>query len=195
MAVDVATQSVNSSLKSEAQSSGHLTALLHELQLGEQLNESVHQARRADFSLMLAMLSNDVREQSQFILPKHKETEQQLDDAALRKQFDLPKPAPLAIKNLQEINAYNQGNNVAENDVATIRLTNSLSPKPLAFRDNAKHIAREVMSNTSLVCQAKHAHEQADAVLNKRLAMNVEGWLKNIQTSLVKSRLVPNISA
>ena len=31
--------------------------LLHELQLGEQLNESVVQTRRADFSLMLAMLA------------------------------------------------------------------------------------------------------------------------------------------
>ena len=44
--------------------------LLHELQLGEQLNDSVVQARRADFSLMLAMLAEDVREQSQFVLPK-----------------------------------------------------------------------------------------------------------------------------
>ena len=47
--------------------------LLHELQLGEQLNESVEQTRRADFSLMLAMLAEDVREQSQFLLPKTQE--------------------------------------------------------------------------------------------------------------------------
>jgi len=195
LAIDVATQSLNTSLKSEGQSSGNLTALLHELQLGEQLNESVHQARRADFSLMLAMLSNDVREQSQFILPQHKEAEQQLDDMVLRKQLDLPEPAPLAIKDLKEINAYNQGKSIAENDVATIHLSNCLVPKPLAFRNDVKHVAQEVMSNTTLVCQAKHAQEKTDAVLNKRLAMNVEGWLKNIQTSLVKSRLVPNVSA
>lgn len=195
MAVDVATQSLNSPLKSEEQSSGNLTALLHELQLGEQLNESVHQARRADFSLMLAMLSHDVREQSQFILPKHKETKRQLDDVTLRKHFDLPESAPLAIKDLKEINTYNQGKSIAENDVATIRLSNSLAPKPLAFRDDVNHVAHQVMSNTTLVCQAKHAEAKADAVLNKRLAMNVEGWLKNIQTSLVKSQLVPNVTA
>jgi hypothetical protein len=128
-------------------------------------------------------------------LPKQKVAEQKLDNSTLRKQFDLPEPAPLAIKNLKEINAYNQGKSIAENDVAAIRLSNSLAPKPLAFRDNVKHVAREIMSNTTLVCQAKHANEKADAVLNKRLTMDVEGWLKNIQTSLVKSQLVPNVSA
>jgi len=65
--------------------------LLHELQLGEQLNESVHQARRADFSLMLAMLCDDVREQSQFILPKSEinSADQAVDNnEVLRQHFE-----------------------------------------------------------------------------------------------------------
>lgn len=171
--------------------------LLHELQLGEQLNESVHQARRADFSLMLAMLCDDVREQSQFVLPKADESSvdqsKQTNDA-LRQHFDLPEQAPLALKNIEQINQYNQGQLIADNDLVSIQLSNALSPKPLAFRNDNHHIARDILSNTSLTCQEKHNHQQSSAVLNKRLNMNVEGWLKTVQTSLVKSSLVDAIA-
>ena len=172
--------------------------LLHELQLGEQLNESVHQARRADFSLMLAMLCDDVREQSQFVLPKSDGNLTDIADQtneALRQHFDLPEQAPLALKNIEQINQYNQGQLIAENDLVSVHLSNALSPKPLTFRDDNRHIASNVLGNTSLTCQEKHNHEQSSAVINKRANMNVEGWLKTVQTSLVKSNLVDVIVA
>ena len=172
--------------------------LLHELQLGEQLNESVHQARRADFSLMLAMLCDDVREQSQFVLPKPDGNLTDIADQtneALRQHFDLPEQAPLALKNIEQINQYNQGQLIAENDLVSVHLSNALSPKPLTFRDDNRHIASNVLGNTSLTCQEKHNHEQSSAVINKRANMNVEGWLKTVQTSLVKSNLVDVIVA
>ena len=172
--------------------------LLHELQLGEQLNESVHQARRADFSLMLAMLCDDVREQSQFVLPKPDGNLTDIADQtneALRQHFDLPEEAPLALKNIEQINQYNQGQLIAENDLVSVHLSNALSPKPLTFRDDNRHIASNVLGNTSLTCQEKHNHEQSSAVINKRANMNVEGWLKTVQTSLVKSNLVDVIVA
>lgn len=172
--------------------------LLHELQLGEQLNESVHQSRRADFSLMLAMLCDDVREQSQFILPKAdvNAVDQSKDNAkALRKHFDLPEQAPLALNNIEQINQYNQSKLLADNDLVSIQLSNALSPKPLTFRDDNKHIASNILGNTSLTCQEKHASKQTTPVLNKRLNMNVESWLKTVQTSLVKSSLVGGIAA
>lgn len=164
--------------------------LLHELQLGEQLNESVHQARRADFSLMLAMLCDDVREQSQFVLPRHELDEKIVTTSLLRKRFDLPEPAPLALQKLEQIQAYNQAQDVVDNNLANIQLTNAINPKPLAFRDDAQFICTDIMGNTTLVCQDKNAKGNASTVLNKPLAVDVDGWLKNIQTSLVKSRLV-----
>ncbi len=191
MAVDVVKQTLNHSLNSEAASSEFSvpTTLLHELQLGEQLNDSVHQARRADFSLMLAMLCDDVREQSQFVLPQQKLTEATLESSTLRKQFDLPEKAPLALKNLEQINQYNQAQHVVDSKLTTIHLSHAMQPKPLAFRDDPQYIESSVMENTTLVCQEKHANKKADVVLNKRLAMNVDGWLKNIQSSLVKASL------
>ncbi|OUR59807.1 hypothetical protein A9Q74_16130 [Colwellia sp. 39_35_sub15_T18] len=197
MTVDVVKQTLNHSVNSEVAASEFSvpTTLLHELQLGEQLNESVHQARRADFSLMLAMLCDDVREQSQFVLPQQELTKTALDSCALRKQFELPEQAPLALKNLEQINQYNQAQYVDESKLTNIHLSNAMQPKPLAFRDDAQYIASSIMENTTLVCQEKHANEKADVVLNKRLAMDVNGWLKNIQTSLVKARVVVDVAA
>lgn len=171
--------------------------LLHELQLGEQLNESVHQARRADFSLMLAMLCDDVREHSQFILPQSEDRsaeQSKQTNEALRKHFDLPEQAPLALKDLEQISQYNQGQLVAEDALASIKLSNALSPKPLTFRDDEKHIETNVLNNTSLTCQEKHLN-QSTPVLNKRVNMHVENWLKTVQTSLVKSTMTEALVA
>jgi hypothetical protein len=171
--------------------------LLHELQLGEQLNESVHQARRADFSLMLAMLCDDVREHSQFILPKadvSSADQSKQTNQALRKHFELPEQAPLALKNIEQISQYNESQLIADNDLVSIQLSNALSPKPLTFRDDNKYIASNILANTSLTCQEKHTNPKSSPVLNTRINMNVESWLKAVQTSLVKSSLVDGVT-
>ena len=170
--------------------------LLHELQLGEQLNECVHQSRRSDFSLMLAMLCDDVREQSQFILPHSSpidgtSTDKEIaNNQILRKHFDLPEKAPLALKNMQQINRYNQGQLVADKDLASLHLANALSPNPIAFRDDKQHIASNILSNTQLICQEKHAQGKENEVLNKPLNMNIDGWLKAVKNSIVESSLI-----
>jgi len=175
--------------------------LLHELQLGEQLNECVHQARRSDFSLMLAMLCDDVREQSQFILPKNSPidgtaTEKaQANDQTLRKYFDLPEKTPIALDNVEQIKQFNQGEIIVNNDLPLLHLINALNPKPLAFRDNSKHISHNILTNTTLICQEKHARKQKNEVVNQTLNMQVENWLKAVQTSIVKAPLVDVVAA
>ncbi len=198
MAVDVVDDTFNKTLNSKAVGS---TPLLHELQLGEQLNECVHQSRRSDFSLMLAMLCDDVREQSQFILPKTSpidgtSTEKdQITNQVLRKHFELPEEAPLALKNIEQINQYNQAQIIVDNDLASLHLLNALMPSPLSFRNDDKHVSSDVLANTTLVCQEKHSLKQETELVNKPLNMHVEGWLKAIQTSLVKSNLIDVIAA
>jgi len=198
LAVDVVDDTFNNALNSKTVES---VPLLHELQLGEQLNECVHQSRRSDFSLMLAMLCDDVREQSQFILPQTSpidgtSTEKdQITNQVLRKHFDLPDEAPLALKNLEQINQYNQAQIIADNDLASLHLSNALTPSPLSFRNDDKHVSSDVLANTTLVCQEKHLLQQETKVVNKPLNMHVEGWLKAIQTSLVKSNLIDSVAA
>jgi hypothetical protein len=189
-----------------------INVLLHELQLGEQLNESVEQTRRADFSLMLAMLAEDVREQSQFLLPKSpEETAVELSNLALRKQFNLPDKAKLALTTPNEVNQFNQAHIIVDNDLANIHLTNAMMPKPLAFRDDNKHIESQVLENTSLFTQLKHkqaaeacqAHLnqlpqnqldttsiETDKPLSQSLNFNAKAWLDGIQQSLVKAPLL-----
>ena len=192
LAVNVTDDTVNSNTVTSH-------TLLHELQLGERLNHCVQESRRSDFSLMLAMLCDDVREQSQFILPKSspldgKTTDKtKADNQTLRKYFDLPKEAPLSLKTMQQINGFNQAELIVNNNLSSLSLTNAISPKPLAFRDNYKHIPTNILNNTSVVCQEKHAKPEKD-IVNKRLDMHVEGWLKSIQTSVVESKLV-NVAA
>ncbi|MBU2892999.1 hypothetical protein KO495_06630 [Colwellia sp. D2M02] len=183
--------------------------LLHELQLGEQLNDCIQQTRRADFSLMLAMLAEDVREHSQFCLPQAQAlSEKDTSNKALRKQFQLPETAPLALQSMNEIASFNQVEAVLANDLASIRLANALTPKPLSFRDNKHHIASDVIANTSVYCQTKLAQaaqqnrqtvaqkpttpdeNSEPSLLNHELPLNVEGWLNGIEKSLVQAPLV-----
>jgi hypothetical protein len=188
--------------------------LLHELQLGEQLNESVVQARRADFSLMLAMLAEDVREQSQFLLPQTAEAmDEELTDSALRKQFNLPEKAALALSSPDDVKQFNQMQTIIDNDLANIHLTNAMKPKPLAFRDDKKYIESQVLLNTSLFTQLKYkkaielnqlhtdelkinqAQEKqelanVDKPLSPPLNFNAKAWLDGIQQSLVKAPLL-----
>jgi len=198
LAVNVVDDTFNNLLNQQTVNSA---PLLHELQLGEQLNECVHQSRRSDFSLMLAMLCDDVREQSQFILPQTSSIDgtstekDQITDQVLRKHFDLPEEAPLALKNTDQINQYNQGQIIADNDLASLHLLNALMPKPLSFRNDKKHISSDILANTTLVCQEKHTHNQEGEVVNKPLNMHAEGWLKVIQNSLTQSSLIDVVAA
>lgn len=166
--------------------------LEHELQLGEQLNESVHSDRRADFSLLLAMLTDDVRSHSQFSLPQSAKEILVVDDASLRKEFELPDKAPLSLGKHQSTSIYDQGELIEQNKLAELHLTNALSPKPLAFRDDKKHISQQILSNTSLYCQ-KRFNQQGNSELepdSSRLPFDAKGWLRAVHTTIVKSPLV-----
>ena len=191
-------------------------ALLHELQLGEQLNHSVVETRRADFSLMLAMLASDVREQSQFLVPQPEAAANvEYTNNSMRKELNLPNKAPLALSSLDDIKQFNQAQTIANKDFASIQLENAMQPKPLAFRDDKKYINTEVMGNTSLFTQLKHKQMQVkqalglqnkqvsvsasdiegirnveDKPLSQPFAFNAKAWLDGVQESIVKAPLL-----
>jgi len=164
--------------------------LIHELQLGEQLGKCVHSHRRSDFSLMLAMLTQDVREHSQFFVPQTENTQAEIDDLALRKSFNLPDKPALAISSTDEILGFNQAELIGDNRLNELHLLNALRPNPLGFRDNKHHIQTDVMNNTSLFCQTKYQTSQQtktpDELINKRLNFDAKGWLNTVQESMVQ---------
>ncbi|WP_206486396.1 VC2046/SO_2500 family protein [Thalassotalea sp. G2M2-11] len=170
----------------------HADILVEELQLGDKLNSCVHQNRHSDFSLMLAMLTDDVRAHSQFHLPETVDKKPLIDSELLRKRFDLPPEQRLALTNLEEISEYAQASLVENKQLTAMHLQQAMHPKPLAFRDDKAHINHSVMSNTSLYCQKKHQQKTADNT--KHLDFNVNEWLKAVQTTIVKSPLI-NVAA
>jgi hypothetical protein len=163
--------------------------LFHELQLGSELNKSIHSKRRADFSLMLAMLTEDVREHSQFFVPKTKFKEREYSDEALRKAFQLPKKAPLALQNINELEKLSQAHLVAKQQIATLHLQNVLSPPPFAFHDDPSHIPSDVLNDTSIHCQIRlkqqKTSDEKEPSLNAAAFFNAKFWLDNIQKSLI----------
>jgi len=167
--------------------------LVHELQLGDKLNESVHSARRADFSLLLAMLSDDVQSHSQFSLPQTVNKESVVDDDVLRKEFDLPDKSPLALDDRHHVSSFNQAELVNKNRISDLHLGNVLSPKPLAFRNDARHISHDILTNTSLYCQNKYTQQKSNQQTvsdNSRLSFDAKGWLKAVHNTIVKAPLL-----
>ncbi|PCI58543.1 MAG: hypothetical protein COB35_13555 [Gammaproteobacteria bacterium] len=185
--------------------------LFHEQQLGVQLNQCVHSKRRADFALMLALLTDDVREHSQFFLPQEKSKNKEYSDELLRKAFHLPKIAPLALEKNTDIEKYSQAELIAKQQLPTLHLKNALTPLPLSFRHNKKHLPSSVLADTSIHCQNRYQQQMSNSVvnetsmdkseqnkagqkkaeqdkanlLNSAAFFNAKAWLDNIQNSLV----------
>lgn len=158
------------------------STLIHELQLGNSLNQCVKESRRADFALMLALLTDDIREHSQFMVPQTQETEKQVDSDTLRKNFELPASPSLALSSLDEIDHFNQAEFAANNQLATLRLSQALNPKPLAFRDDAKHVPTVVLANTNIHCQERATKVERP----KGMSMNAKAWLNALAQSTAK---------
>lgn len=170
------------------------TILVEELQLGEKLNQCVHSHRRADFALMLSMLTDDVRAQSQFKLPQTVQNIKETTEQQLRKRFDLPEKERLGLGDINEINEFSQANLVQEQQLSTLHFQQALKPKPLAFRDDKHFISTNVMQNTSLYCQQQHKKQHQQPSQSHRLSFNVNEWLKTVQTTIVKAPLLDAIA-
>ncbi|MCC4263231.1 hypothetical protein LL240_01980 [Oceanimonas baumannii] len=67
----------------------HANLLINDSQLGDSLNQAVHQGRRGDFGLLLAMLSEDARD-----LPRIEEPAAGSAEPDWRQHFSLPAPTP-----------------------------------------------------------------------------------------------------
>ena len=159
--------------------------LINELQLGDKLNQCIHHKERSQFSLLLAMLTDDVRAHSQFTLPITEDVSFASDEENLRKLFKLPLEQALALDGVDNIQAFNQADLIQGNTLSDLYLTNALKPVPLAFRNDIKFISRDVLDNTSLYCQKKHENkDEGDKKVNSRLSFKAEEWLNTVNESM-----------
>ncbi len=115
--------------------------LINELQCGQNVNQASAQNRRADFALLLAMLSNDMRETTatEVIDPIHH------TDSELRKHFALTSPQPL--RSDQE--SYSSGAQIAlqfhQGGICSAKLQHYLHPDALSYFPEYTHQLDELV--------------------------------------------------
>ena len=133
--------------------------LITESQLKTRLNKSVHESRRGEFALLLAMLSHDALDFSEFHLPKIDASGYQADEETLRKQFGAGPKQPLAPESFNMLIGKNNTELLAKMGSAVgmsdIKLTQCLKPEPLNIRDDKNHIPLNVIDNCELAVRRR----------------------------------------
>jgi hypothetical protein len=127
--------------------------LINELQLGAQLNIAVANGTRDKFNLLLSLLSPDVRDFSQFDLPKTKQGS--LSKVELREAFSLPASQPLvnAGNSLQQ--AVRISHAIHQKDLSGIRLQSLLNNEAILSRVSNMTFDAEVVDNLSFLSQTR----------------------------------------
>lgn len=121
-------------------------AVINELQLGDHICAAVEQHRRADFSLLIAMFSEDVRET---VSIQHLNLESKTE-SKLREELQVPKPVELRSNE----HSYSKGARISEQfhqgGIQSARLQNGLNPDSLAYMTEHTHnLGEDVFRNLS----------------------------------------------
>ncbi|BDF94879.1 MULTISPECIES: VC2046/SO_2500 family protein [Pseudoalteromonas] len=147
--------------------------LITESQLNNRLAKSVSESRRGEFALLLAMLSHDALDFSQFHLPKtsvdtHATTQ---SETQLRKYLGAGPEQALAPAQFDMLIGQHNAQRLQQGGMADIRLRSCLTPEPLVIRDDKNHIPLLVIDNCEPVVRKRHLnkesqldHPQMDAV-------------------------------
>ena len=133
--------------------------LITEQQLSTRLNQSVHADRRGEFSLLLAMLSQDALDFSQFHLPKSEIEDNTTQEAQLREQLGAGPKQPLAPSEFNmligQFNAQRLSLIGENKGMADIKLNQCLNPEPFSIRDDVNHIPLPIIDNCELAVRRR----------------------------------------
>lgn len=104
--------------------------LVDELQLGQQLNEALHQENRSEFSLLLSMLSDDLLDH-----PNYADAQVHPPDAInWRARMELPPPVRLDATNLEPEETEFRSLLLQEGGIHAVQLFNAIAPEALTWR-------------------------------------------------------------
>jgi hypothetical protein len=119
----------------------HANLLINDSQLGDSLNQAVHQGRRGDFGLLLAMLSEDARD-----LPRIDEPVTVAGEPDWRGHFALPEPTPpLFAEEIDQNRAAGLSRLAGELQQDSLRLLLAMRGEPL--KPSRHELPAEVTSN------------------------------------------------
>ena len=126
---------------------GSATCTVNELQFGSSINRAVEQGNRADFGLILAMFSADIRETT----PVEAIEEKAQSEIVLRRQLAVPEPQQLR----SEAESYSRAATISDHfhkgGMTAAQLQSDLCPDAMAYLPEHTHnLTEEVYRNLSL---------------------------------------------
>ncbi|MCG6230588.1 VC2046/SO_2500 family protein [Vibrio furnissii] len=120
--------------------------LINELQIGTGISQAVLHGRRADFSLMLALFSNDVRDTTPVEAIEQVETTEDV----LRQRFELQAPQTLRSDQSSYQISARQAELFHQGGLASAKLSHYLTPEVLAYLpEDTQDLPEEVYLNLS----------------------------------------------
>ncbi|KQA99801.1 queuosine biosynthesis protein QueD [Vibrio metoecus] len=120
--------------------------IISELHFGQGISQAVTQGRRADFALLLALFSNDVRDNT----PIDKIHESPTTEQVLRQRFELAEPQPLENDESSYQISAKQAALFHEGGIASAKLSHYLTPEALTYRpQDTQGFPEEVYLNLS----------------------------------------------
>lgn len=133
--------------------------LVDEMQLGERLNNDLQRSDRADFSLLLSMLSQDITDHAEFC-PETENIERQID---LRRRFSLPPRQENYAKAEDFSRAVMISDTFAADGMSGVFLAHCLKPEP--FVPFERLLSAEVFAELTPLKQEKLRLEASEKVL------------------------------
>ncbi len=130
------------------------TILTDELQLGNRLNLAVKQGNRAEFSLLLSMLTADVLDFPEFALKEPQVTIPA--EQNLRSEFSLRGPEVLRGKGISPEKAKAMSEQAHQLNMTAIRFEQAVNPEPLCNEQALGGVDADVLDNISLLAKLKH---------------------------------------
>jgi hypothetical protein len=153
--------------------------LVNEMQLGNQLSTAVKHNRSSDFSLLLAMMSQNVLDNAEFCLPAESPLAEEVDEAMLRHQFELGEKPVYAATDDSVMQSLLLGVDLHTEGLSEVKLNSYLRAEPLSRFDDTMHIDPQVLTNCEPTVQERHERQQLR--LTHRLDQNPAGIYEVLQ--------------
>ncbi|BBN81208.1 hypothetical protein PA25_11930 [Pseudoalteromonas sp. A25] len=163
--------------------------LTREDQLGSALSVSVAEHRRADFAMLLAMLSQDALDFSQFHLPETQADEADLSEYALKKELQIGPQRALAPEQFDILIGQNNAKVLEQSSLVSLKLQDCLRPEPLAVRNDKTHIPLVVVDNCDIAVRKRLEAVKSGHSVEEKPAMNAAGFYDQIAGGHMQSAL------
>ncbi|MEN3158391.1 VC2046/SO_2500 family protein [Alkalimonas sp. NCh-2] len=134
--------------------------LIHEWQIGPEMNLALQRQQPADFRLWRSLLSAAVEEQAAFVL---QQPEKSSEKPSLRQSFGLGKPRVFALQP-GDIARVAACNHALQQSFIACRLQQALSPLPIVLQDDAKKLDARVADNLDLHSRRRRRQQKEEPV-------------------------------